>query len=82
MLSQSISWIMNLFAQCYSWFVQLVESMQPGGWSFFLAIFLGLFVVNRFIDLIVMRFIYSPSSIDRGISSDSFKAGANKVKGG
>lgn len=82
MISQSISWLMSTFAQCYAWFVQLLDSMEVNGFIVFLTIFLGLFVVNRFIDLVIMRFLFSPSSIDRGMSSDSFQKGASRVKGG
>lgn len=81
MLSTSITWIMSMFTTCYVWFVSLLNGMQPGGFSFFLSVFLGLYVINRFIDLVVMRFLYSPSSIDRGLSSDSSKAGRAKLKG-
>lgn len=81
MLSQSISWLMNLFTQCYAWFVQLLEGMEVNGFTVFITIFFGLFVINRFIDLVVMRFLFSPSSVDRGLFSDSFKRGAAKVRG-
>lgn len=81
MISQSISWLMGLFAQCYAWFIQLLDGMEVNGFTVFITIFFGLFVINRFIDLVVMRFLFSPSSVDRGASSDSFKKGAAKVKG-
>lgn len=74
MLSTAIGWIMSLFAQGYAWFVSLVDAMEDGnGWTYFLSIFLAFFVINRFIDLVIMRFIYSPSSVDRSGFIDGVK---------
>lgn len=88
MLSVCLTMVIGLLAVCWGFFFDLLEPMMPGntGVTWFLGVFFALFVINKFIDLFVMNFIYSPSTGDATMSAGLRGRHANvevrhKVKG-
>ena len=62
LMSSSLGSVIGCVRLAWSWFFQLLNAM--GGASWFITTFLGLFVLSRFTDLVLMQFLYSPTSID------------------
>lgn len=60
MFMDSVRMVISTVGQAWSWFFQLLDSM--GGRSVFIAVFLGIFTINKFIDLVLMQFLYSPTN--------------------
>ena len=62
MMQNFLGQVISTVLQAWKWFFTLLEGM--GGASWFIATFLGLFTISRFTDLVLMQFLYSPTSID------------------
>lgn len=76
MFMDALAQIISLVGQAWTWFFQLLDGM--GGAGTFITVFLGVFTINRFIDLVLMNFLYSPTA--GGIGSIEAKANAIKDK--
>lgn len=63
MLVNYIHSIMGLVVKGWEWFMNILAPMAPGnsGYVVFLGFFLALFVMHRFVDLFLNRFLYSPT---------------------
>lgn len=62
MMLNFLSQIIGLVGQAWSWFFSLLDGM--GGAAWFITTFLGLFTISRFTDLVLMNFLYSPTSLE------------------
>lgn len=60
MFMDSVRMIIQTVGQAWSWFFHLLDSM--GGKATFIAVFLSIFTINKFIDLVLMQFLYSPTN--------------------
>lgn len=77
MMQTFLSKVIGTVLQAWKWFFELLNGM--GGASWFIATFLGLFTISRFTDLVLMQFLYSPTSIDA--TSTKLRAIGDKIHG-
>lgn len=66
MFTWALAAVLGIVSIAWGWFYDLITPMMPGntGLIWFTSVFLALFALNKFVDLFVMNFIYSPSSQD------------------
>lgn len=80
MLHTCLQFCFTAFSTCFGMFFRILEPLGDGisGVAVFSSIFLGLFAINKFIDLFVFNIIYSPSSGDAQINA-GFSDGKRSV---
>lgn len=60
MMSNALGQIIGLVQQSWTWFFNLLNAMGGLGW--FITAFMTLFTINKFTDLVLMQFLYSPTN--------------------
>lgn len=87
MFMTCLNTVIGAVAQAWSWFFRLLDGM--GGRGTFVTVFLGLFTINKFVDLVIMNFLYSPTADGVGqvetryreLSDPALRKANNKARG-